>query len=167
MYTNNFNSADDIIRNLRADIVNINDAYISSRYVGFVAVAAVSVYEMALKQIFIEFAERKHRTFGVFTSTKFNRINGKIKNEVVRKEYIKNFGDKYLRRFDNNIEAINQGTLALYNKQVKNSYSNVITTRNGFAHGNQNANNSTFNEIVLDYEVGKEYIRCVFETMVR
>ena len=66
-YTDHFQLADDVISHLNTVIGGISDPFIASRYVGFVAVASVTVYELAIKEIFIDFGERKHKVLGEFT----------------------------------------------------------------------------------------------------
>jgi hypothetical protein len=58
-YVDQFQLADDYLAHLDAVIVQITDPFIKSRYTGFLAVSAVTVYELAIKSIFIDFAHRK------------------------------------------------------------------------------------------------------------
>src|SRR5690554_6232442 len=98
-YENHFNHADDVIAHLDTVIPSIIDPLLQAKYVGFVSVAAVTVYEQAVKEIFTDFAQRKHKVLGNFTEAYFHRINGKIKIKVIHDEYISKFGDKYQKRF--------------------------------------------------------------------
>jgi hypothetical protein len=50
----------------------MSDAFITSRYVGFVAVAGTTAYELAIKEIFLEFSERKHKVLGNFAARHFS-----------------------------------------------------------------------------------------------
>lgn len=71
-YQQHYRLADDMIDHLNIVINGINDPFISSRYVGFVTIAAVTVFELALKDIFINFAVKKikylaHSLKGILT----------------------------------------------------------------------------------------------------
>ena len=52
-YTSHFVIADDMINHLNSIVGGTTDPFMSSRYVGFVSVSAVTVYELALKEIFL------------------------------------------------------------------------------------------------------------------
>jgi hypothetical protein len=78
-YADHFRLADDLIAHLTPAVVGIADPFIASRYSGFVAVAAVTVYELAVKEILCTFGESKHAVLGNFTRKYFDRINGRIK----------------------------------------------------------------------------------------
>ena len=51
-YTDHFRLADDLIAHLDTVMGGISDPFISSRYVGFVSIVAVTVYELAIKCVF-------------------------------------------------------------------------------------------------------------------
>lgn len=166
-YKSHFTIADDMINHLSSVVGNITDPFISSRYVGFVAVSAVTVYELALKQIFIEFALKKNQVFGTYTKSHFDRINGRIKHNQIRDDYVIKFGNKYLTRYNKKIDEIEKHFLTTHRKSVKSSYNNLITWRNEFAHDGIIPSTVTFNEVVSSYHLGKELIKCVYESMKR
>ena len=98
-YTSHFVIADDMINHLNSVVGRITDPWISSRYIGFVSVSAVTVYELTLKEIFIEFAQKKHNVFGTYAKSNFDRINGRIKYKSIKEDYVEKFGVKYLNRY--------------------------------------------------------------------
>ena len=104
-YKDHFALADDYLAHVDSVIGTISDPFIKSRYTGFLAVSAVTVYELAIKAIFIKFAEQKHRVLGNFAGAYFERINGRIKADVVKGEYIKKFGEKYVKRFERTLDS--------------------------------------------------------------
>ncbi len=77
-YANHFRHADDVIAHLNTVVPTITDPLLVAKYSGFAAVAAVTVYELAIKEIFCEFGRRKHKILGNFTESYFDRINGRI-----------------------------------------------------------------------------------------
>ena len=166
-YTSNFKHADDIIAHLNTVVPLLTDPILRVKYVGFVAVAAVTVYEMAIKSIFIDFAKKKHKVLGNFTEAFFERINGRVKVEHIREDYIIRFGEIYLKRFDVKLEQCSNDYLRTHGKDIKSSYSNLITWRNDFAHEGILRTTATYPEAIQAYEDGKEIIRCLAETMTR
>jgi hypothetical protein len=166
-YLSHFQHADDIITHLNSIVPTMTDPLLQAKYAGFVAVAAVTVFEIAIKDIFISFARGKHKVLGSFTESHFNRINGKISFDAIRNDYIKRFGSKYQVKFDKKFKTISDLYLATHRNDLKILYSNLITWRNDFAHEGRIRTNSTYQDTVLAYQGGKEMIRCIAETMVR
>ncbi len=166
-YTDHYRLADDVIRHLDPIVSGITDPFLTSRYSGFVAVAAVTVYELAIKDIFIEFAEKKHKVLAEFTRSYFDRINGKIKVTVLQDEYVSRFGVKYVQRFKKKLALAEKTSLQINRVSIRSSYGNVITWRNQFAHEGQMATTVTYPEVIKSYQAGKEVIRCLAETMYR
>lgn len=166
-YVNHFRHADDVIEHLDTVMPAIADPLLQAKYVGFVSVAAVTVYEQAVKEIFINFAQRKHKVLGNFTEVYFHRINGKIKIKVIHDEYISKFGDKYQKRFKKKLGKASKDYLVANRRDLTSSYANLITWRNDFAHEGKINSTTTYSEVVQAYEDGKEVIHCLAETMTR
>jgi hypothetical protein len=166
-YTSHFTIADDMITHLNSIVGGITDPFISSRYVGFVSVSAVTVYELALKEIFIDFAQKKHNVFGTYAESHFDRINGRIKHQNIKDDYVGKFGIKYLKRYKKKVAETEKAFLISHGKSILNSYNNLITWRNDFAHEGHIPSTVTFNEVVDSYHLGKELIKSVADTMKR
>ncbi len=166
-YANHFKHADDVVNHLNSVVPTLTDPLLQAKYVGFVAIAAVTVYELAIKDVFIEFGAKKHKVLGVFTESYFDRINGRIKVKVIKDDYIKRFGGRYKSRFEKNLEIISSAYLQKNKRDIKSSYSNLITWRNDFAHEGKISTTATYSEVVQSYEDGKEIIHCLAKTMVR
>lgn len=166
-YTSNFQHADDIVEHLNTIVPELTDPLLRIKYVGFVAVAAVTVYEMAIKSIFIDFAVKKHKAMGNFTEAYFERINGRIKIVNIREDYIIRFGERYLKRFEMKLERCSNDYLRRHRRNIISSYSNLIKWRNDFAHEGIIRATATYPDVVQAYEDGKEIIRCLAETMTR
>ena len=165
-YCKYFKLADDVILHLNTVVTNIEDQFISSRYTGFIAVSAATVYELSIKDIFCEFGTRKHRVLGNFTEKYFRRINGRIKTDHIY-NYIRNFGEKYVNKFKKKSLVIEDVSLRSNKVSVLSSYNNIIEWRNSFAHEGQMPATVTYEEVVKAYEAGKEVLRCLSETMNR
>jgi hypothetical protein len=166
-YANHFCHADDVVMHLNTIVPTITDPILQIKYVGFVSVAAVTVYELAVKDIFIDFANQKHKVLGNFAKGYFDRINGRIKIKVIQDDYIKKFGDKYNRRFRKKLEVSSKSYLSNHHRDIRSSYTNLITWRNDFAHEGKINSTTTYNEAVQAYEDGKEVIHCLAATMIR
>lgn len=166
-YVDHFRHADDVISHLNTVMPTISDPLLKAKYVGFVSVAAVTVFEQAIKEIFIDFAKRKHKLLGNFTESYFSRINGKIKIKVIHDEYISRFGEKYQKRFKKNLKEASDSYLQKNFRDMQNSYVNMITWRNDFAHEGKMNSTTTYAEVVQAYQDGKEVIHCLARTMTR
>ncbi len=165
-YSDHFKHADDVIAHLQTIVPGV-DPVLRSKYLGFITVAAVTVYELSIKEIFIDFAAKKHTVFGVYTFSYFDRINGRIKIAHLKDDYIKRFGEKYILRFNRKITLGVSKGLRERGRDIRNSYGNLITWRHDFAHAGAFPTYATLAEVVEAYEDGKEVIRCLAETMVR
>lgn len=166
-YYDHYALADDMIAHLNTVMGSISNPFIESRYVGFVAIAATTVYELAIKDIFYEFALQKHIVLETFTRSHFERLNGRIKFQTIRDEHCKKFGDKYVNRFKAKSDKLEQDWLETRRISVRSSYNNVIAWRHQFAHVGVIPSTVTYSEITQSYTVGKEIIRCLAESMYR
>jgi hypothetical protein len=166
-YQDNFVHADDLVAHLNGVVTSITDPLLHAKYVGFLSIAAVTVYELAVKEIFIQFAKKKHKVLGNFTESYFERINGRIRVRDIKEEYIPRFGSKYLNRFQKKINVRAREFLLLRRRDILSSYGNLITWRNDFAHEGKIKATATYAEAVQAYEDGKEVIHCLAQTMNR
>lgn len=166
-YADHFKLADDLVAHLKGTVGALGDPFLESRYAGFVAVVAVAVYELAIKDIFVGFAEKKNTAFGVFVRKHFDRISGRIKTDTIRHEYVPSFGARYERRYKLRESELERDYLRNHGKSVLSAYNNLIQWRHTFAHEGQVPSTATFNEVVDAYEVGKEVIHCLDMVMRR
>lgn len=162
-----FKHADDVIAHLAALMPQLTDPLLEPKYVGFAAVAAVTVYEVAIKETFYEFASRKHQILEVFTKAHFDRLNGRIKVNLITDEYLPRFGSKYVLRFKKDFDTTCVSYLSQNHRDIKSSYANIITWRNEFAHQGGINRTVTFSEVVTAYEDGKEVIYCLGRALQR
>lgn len=162
-----FSDADLYVQFLAENPEVTTDAFIASRHVGFVAVSAVTVYEIAIKSIFIEFGTKKHVVLGNFTKARFDRINGRIAYRSIWDEHVRPFGDKYVSRFKKQMAKEEQRGVQERGKSVISSYNNIVLWRNTFAHEGQVPANVTLNEAIEAYHEGKHVLRCLSNCMVR
>ncbi len=163
-YFDKYKPADDLIQHLQSLLLSTTDPFIHSRFTGFTAISAVTVYELAIKDIFIDFAKKKHITFGQFTSTYFEKMNGRINLNNLKNDFLKKFGDKYVKKFNKNLEK-NENIFLISNINIRSEYGNIIECRNEFVHGNNVT--MTFEEAVNAYSNGKEVIKSLAEAMKR
>ena len=166
-YRDRFELADQVVEYLDEAANGIRDDFLTSRYVGFVAVSAVTVYEQAIKDIFVAFSTKKNGVFGDFVTSYFHRINGRISSREIVKEYLPRFGEKYVRRFQKKRDRMEKEILRTGGSSMLASYNNIIVWRNEFAHEGRVPNTVTFKEVKEAYDCGKHVIHCLAETMVR
>jgi hypothetical protein len=162
-----FKHADDVIAHLAGLMPNISDPLLEAKYVGFAAVAAVTVYEVAIKNAFFDFAKRKHSILEVFAKAHFERLNGRIKVKMIVEDYLPRFGSKYVERFKRDLSKTNAVYLRQHHRDINSSFSNVITWRNEFAHQGGISSNVTFKEVAAAFEDGKEVVYCIQRSLRR
>lgn len=166
-YVNHFRHADDVIVHLDTVVPAIADPLLVAKYSGFVAVAAVTVYELAIKEIFCEFGRRKHKILGNFTESYFDRINGRISLKIIKEEYCQRFGDAYVTKFKKRLDADAKQYLLAHHRDARSSYGNLVVWRNDFAHEGRAPATATYNEVVQAYEDGKLVVHALAASMVR
>ena len=166
-YSVHFAHADAIVSHINGLIPTLADPLLEAKYVGFVTVAAVTVYELAIKAIFIEFARKKDRVLGNFTEKYFERLNGRIKTREIQERYLPNFGNKYVVQFKKQLDKAGAAYLAVHKRDILTSYGNVITWRHEFAHEGRINVTATYKEATQAYEDGKVVIDCLAQAMVR
>jgi len=164
-YANHFRLTDDLILHLNGVVGSIADPFIATRYVGFVAIAGTTVYELAIRDILIEFSEKQHEIFGQFVSKSFERLNGRIRTNEIRGNYLPRFGDKYVKRYNRIEKWIERSILRKRGVSVLAAYNNLIEWRNQFAHQGNIPSTPSYTEVVDTYEVGKAVIHCLARTM--
>lgn len=143
------------------------DPFLASRYVGFLCVSAVTVIELAVRDILIEFASKKHRVFGVFCNERYERLNGRVTLKDLRENHVKKFGNKYVERFSQMLEAEELRELAASGRSIKSSYGNLITWRHSYAHQGVLPANASYLEAKQGFELGKDVLHCLDKAMKR
>jgi len=166
-YEDHFSLADDVIKHLETFVPKIEDPFLKSRYTGFVAISGATVYELAIKEIFISFAQRKHDVFGSFVSSHFERLNGRIKYCALKGEHIPRFGEKYVKKFEKNIQETQKQVLQNERIDILTAYNNLIQWRHQFVHNGKTPETATYEEVIQSYGVGKRVIHCLAKSMVR
>lgn len=164
-YTDRFTSTDNLIAHLSTVMGGIADPGIIADYAGFLSVSSVTVYELAIKDIFNEFASKKHRVFGNFTEEHFNRLNGRIRIDNLKSEHVKLFGDKYLTKFNQKLRRKEEEILVASRISISTNYGNLITCRHNYVH--RGYPTLTMTEVIDCYNTGKEVISCLYEAMRR
>ena len=165
LYTDRFIATDSMVTHLSSVTSAITDASILASYAGFLSVSAVTVYELAIKDIFYEFAKKKNKVFGNFVENHFSRINGRIKIRNLKEEHITQFGDKYLTKFNNILTARENSYMAISHNSINAIYNNLIQCRHDFVH--KGSPTLTMAEVINNYRYGKEVIHCLNEAMKR
>lgn len=166
-YADHFHHADDVIAHLNTVVPTIIDPLLVAKYSGFAAVVAVTVYELAIKDIFCEFGRRKHKILGNFTESYFGRINGRISLRSIREDYCQRFGDAYVEKFKKRLDAATKQHLLAHRRDACSAYSNLVIWRNDFAHEGRAPTTATYAEVVQAYEDGKLIIHTLAASMVR
>lgn len=140
------------------------DPFIGSRYVGFFAVASVSVIELAYRQIIVDFATNAHPTFGAFFSEHYKRTNARVKFEDISKD-LKRLGGNYHARFWKILERVQNYEIRRNSFSVKDSYSSLIQCRHDFAHEGAIPQNIGYADVKGGYRAGKIVLACLAKTL--
>lgn len=164
-YTDRFIPTDSLITNLRPTIAAVTDAAILANYAGFISVSAITVYELAIKDIFNDFSSKKHKVFGVYTQNHFSRINGQIFIRDLTGKHIISFGEKYRNNFNKILQEREKHELIIHAYSITNSYSNLIQCRHDFVH--RGTPTLTVTEVMNFYDYGKVVIQCLDGAMKR
>lgn len=164
-YTNRFIATDNLISHLNTIVGTITDPATQANYAGFLSVSSVTVYELAIKDIFNEFASKKNKVFGNFIERHFEKLNGKIKIDALKGNHIKLFGDKYLRKFNTKLQLKENNVFATSRISITTAYTNLITCRHEYVHNGSPT--LTINEVIACYNSGKEVIQCLDYAMKR
>lgn len=166
-YADHFKLADDLIAHFDVTVPTITDPFIVSRYAGLTAVIGVTSYELAVRDIYCDFAAAKHLVLENFARAFFGRLNGRIGYKNLCDDYSVRFGEKYRTRLKRKINELEQNTLKSQKKSPQSSYGNLITWRHLFVHEGALPNNATYKETVDSYELGKLVIHCLATCMRR
>lgn len=165
-YEECFRHADGVVACLSRYVPSVSDQLDVVRLSGFVAVAAVTAYEQAIKNIFVDFAMRRDQVFGEYVRSYFDKINGRIKYAELKDEYTRRFGENYRNSFKNNVGAAVKEYLRECGRDPVTAYGNIVTWRNAFAHEGILSSTATFNEVVTTYSDGKVIILCLARSMM-
>jgi hypothetical protein len=166
-FEDRFLLADSFLTHMDPIMGGIGDDFIRSRYSGFLAVAAVTAYELALKDIIYAFADKKHKALGELARSKFDRLNGQIKLGDVKDRHIACFGPRYAEQFAKEVAKEEAAALAAKEGSIKSSYGNIVTWRHSFVHEGTWPNTVTYSDLRKAYEHGKRVIRCASRALVR
>lgn len=166
-FEDRFVLADDFLVHVDAVMTTLADDFLRSRYLGFLAVSAVTAYELAIKDVLYRFADDKHRALGELARSKFERLNGQIKIKDLEDRHVSCFGRKYRDRFVRELKIVEEESLSNRRGSVISSYGNLIVWRHGFVHQGTWPNTATYGDLKNSYEHGKAVIRCLDKAMRR
>jgi hypothetical protein len=166
-FEDRFSLADEFLSHVDPMMGAISNDMVRTRYLGFLAVSAVTAYELALKDILFSFCDRKHKVLGELARSKFEKLNGQIRLSDIKDRHIASFGTKYVDQFAHELDNEERKALAAREGSVKSSYGNLVTWRHNFVHQGEWPNSATYGDLRSAYGLGKRVIRCVSRAMVR
>jgi hypothetical protein len=167
IYSDHFHLIDALIRHLDTILAELNDAFIESYFTGFFAVSSVTVLELSMKTIFLDFATAKHKILANFCNKYFKRINGRISLGDIQDNYLPYFGDKYEKRFKRELDILETRALRTSRTSIKSSYGNLLTWRHGFVHQGTIPSNASYSEVKDAFVCGKQIMDCLAACMHR
>lgn len=156
-YTDKFQPTDELINEINTLKSHISQVALS-KFAGAISVSAVTSYELAIKEILIDYASNKHNSFGIFIQNYLSRLNGRIQISYIKDE-IKKFDNTLAEKFEAKI-----GDVEKVEPSVRSCYQNLIQGRHSYVHANQI--NLSYDECIQDYELGKKIIDALHKVMV-
>ena len=87
-FEHRFESAEEFLNHTDTMMGKIDDPYIQQKYIGFITVSAVTVYELAIKDIIFRFSDQKHKVLGSISRSIFSKNEWKNKTgRFAKKSY--------------------------------------------------------------------------------
>jgi hypothetical protein len=163
-YSKHFQLVDDVSVHFD-EAVNSANAFLQSRYVGFYAVAAAAVLELALKEVIVEFARHHHSLFGDYLASRYERINGRIGLQAISDEHLKPFGSKFQDRFNELLKDADQKSIRENGFSTKHSYAALFVCRHQFSHEGSVPETTSYADIKRGFEAGKIVMECLAKTL--
>lgn len=160
-YIDKFTDVDSLINGLNQIIPNL-PSHIQPKIAGFLAVNAITAYELAIKEIFADFATAKHSVFGDFIRNYHSRLNGNIKIQSLKDELNK-FGSNYKNDFEIALRNKEITIRQSHNLDLRSSYNNLLECRHQFVHTSRMT--LTIQECINNYKVGKFVIEALYDIM--
>ena len=149
-----FTDSDLFVQHLGQITQDVDDS-IAFRYVGFVAVSSVTIFEVAVKKLLIDFAEKRDPMLGRFALITFEKLNAHIQRDNIER-HLKYFGDDYSENFKRIVDKKEQERIG--EGSLKGSYKNLLTWRHQFVHAGTLPNQATLQEAIKAYHLGKEVV---------
>jgi hypothetical protein len=163
-YSKHFQLVDDVAAHFDI-VVNSADAFLQSRYVGFYAVAAAAVLELALKEIVVEFARHHHALFGDYMASSYEQVRGQIRIAHITGKHLKPFGGKFQDRFRDLLKEMDQLSICESGYSVNLSYEALLTCRHKFAHEGSVPATTSYADIKNGFSAGKVVMECLAKTL--
>ncbi|MFA5941559.1 MAG: HEPN domain-containing protein [Sinimarinibacterium sp.] len=163
-YADHFRLVDDVAVHFDGVVASV-DPFLQSRYVGFYAVAAAAVMELAVKEIMIEYAKAHHPLFGEYCRARYERINGRVGFDDLCKEHLKSFGSRPLKTFKRIVRFVDYWHLKHKGYSVKKAYENLLTCRHAFAHEGHVPEQTAYSDIKQSFESGKIMLACLAKAL--
>ena len=164
-YDRHYKLVDDVTHHFD-EVTRSIDAFIESRYVGFFAVASISVIELAYKEIVVEFATKAHPTFGAFFSSHYERLNARVKLKHINDD-LDRLGGSHLTRFTKLLDRVQAYQIRHNSFSVKDAYSSLIICRHKFSHEGAIPENMSYSDVKRGYQAGKIILACLAKALIR
>lgn len=111
-----------------------SDLWLKSRLAGLVTVEAVSSFELAIKQLLIEFCKSRDNVFGSFAERRFQKLNGRIKISDIKGEYLTPLGGSYAAKFEMKLTEASASARAANRDDPALRYQALLQNRHSFVH---------------------------------
>jgi hypothetical protein len=162
-YSRHYKLVDDVTQHFD-EVTKSIDPFIESRYVGFFAVASISVIELAYRDIIVDFATRAHPTFGTFFTSHYKRLNARVKLEHIEDD-LRRLGGPFKPRFSKLLNRVHAYEIRRNSFSVKDAYSSLITCRHKFSHEGSVPENIGYIDVKNGYRAGQIVLACLAKAL--
>ena len=156
-YTDKFLPTDELINEINTLKPHISQVALP-KFTGAISVSAVTSYDLAIKEILIDYAHSKHNLFGCFVQNYLSRLNGRIEISDLKKE-IKKIDNALAANWEEKITEVER-----VEPSVRSCYQNLIQSRHSYVHANRI--NLDYDECINDFNIGKKIIEALRSVMV-
>jgi len=122
---------------------------------GLLVVMTCATYETCVKNILYSYAGRHSPLFKVYVENKYEKINSKIEISDLH-TYAKTFHSDLGKKFKESLNAKSEKYLLKANKDIKQSYTQLLKWRHSFAH--TGARVTTVEEVLQHHSYAKRVL---------
>lgn len=150
---------DDVIRHTR-QIASTLSPDLLQKYTGLVCLSSVCAFEQAVCNIWLSFCEKHNAAFGNYMSSKFSKINARIKIDDIVGDFLTPIGGNAKECFKSLIDQEEEILLKVDHFSLKVQYANLIMWRHEFVHQGSIPYTASFEDAAVSYQIGKSVICC-------
>lgn len=143
------NATDSFLASVETELTLSSDTATKNFYAGILATVFVRYFELSIKRALKDCSLKSHST----------NLNGNIRLRDLKKKHIPNICPSCARRFETEVDALEEEKIKSMKISVKSQYGVIVTRRHEFLHGENS--HATLEEIKQAYQSSKLVIECL------